>query len=422
MRFLKNISLIIFAFFISEQGFASNKIVDNSTLRHKIMTGYQGWHRVPNDGSNQGWVHHSKNMHEINAELLAIDFWPDTSEFALEDKCEVPDMYFPDGSIAYLVSEYNPNIVKKHFEWMRDYDIDGAFLQVFVSGCEGGRLEHGFESRRKVMDNVRMAAKNAGRVWAVSFDIQDLVQTPIEEVYEVMIEEWKRVVDAGFTKEKTYLHEDGLPVVQIWGYFYGSVLNTLNIEYVNKISDFFANDPKYKAFLCIGGDWAWLGVKDKEWTETYERYQCFSPWNAGHTYTDKDSKKWSQNFYWKEQKRFCEDNDIIYMPTVNPGISIMNISQNYDKSAQIVRHKGEFLWRQLYEASKVGLDSLYIAMFDEIDEGTAVYKISPQTPIGTTMFDTEGMPSDWYLRLIRYAATYIRQGEEIPHREMPKNP
>jgi hypothetical protein len=53
---------------------------------------------------------------------------------------------------------------------------------------------------------------------------------------------------------------------------------------------------------------------------------------------------------------------------------------------------------------------LYGAMFDEVDEGTAMFKVaaSPRdapsdVPLVTLDEDGEHLPSDWYLRLAREA-------------------
>ena len=44
---------------------------------------------------------------------------------------------------------------------------------------------------------------------------------------------------------------------------------------------------------------------------------------------------------------------------------------------------------------------IYIAMFDEMDEGTAIFKCtnSPPTTDGVPFVGYEGLPSDYYLRL-----------------------
>jgi len=50
-------------------------------------------------------------------------------------------------------------------------------------------------------------------------------------------------------------------------------------------------------------------------------------------------------------------------------------------------------------------------MFDEVDEGTAVFKCTNQVPIGKSPFKTfEGLPSDHYLKLCRDGRRMIREG------------
>ncbi|MNH44784.1 hypothetical protein D3C79_1070480 [compost metagenome] len=57
---------------------------------------------------------------------------------------------------------------------------------------------------------------------------------------------------------------------------------------------------------------------------------------------------------------------------------------------------------------------IYLAMFDEVDEGTAIFKISKNPPVGDVEFvkPEEDIPSDYYLYLSGYAAKMLRK--EIP--------
>lgn len=45
---------------------------------------------------------------------------------------------------------------------------------------------------------------------------------------------------------------------------------------------------------------------------------------------------------------------------------------------------------------------LYVAMFDEVDEGTAIFKCVNNVPVGEqSKFVTfEGLPSDFYLKMV----------------------
>ena len=66
---------------------------------------------------------------------------------------------------------------------------------------------------------------------------------------------------------------------------------------------------------------------------------------------------------------------------------------------------------------------LYIAMFDEIDEGTAIFKTTNSPPVGLSNFMSfeSGIPSDYYLFLAGYAAKMLKK--QIPFRtEIPLPP
>jgi len=63
-----------------------------------------------------------------------------------------------------------------------------------------------------------------------------------------------------------------------------------------------------------------------------------------------------------------------YVPLVFPGFSWGNLKNVPEKYNQIPREKGDFLWRQVATAKYAGAKMLYVAMFDEVDEGTAIFK------------------------------------------------
>jgi hypothetical protein len=46
---------------------------------------------------------------------------------------------------------------------------------------------------------------------------------------------------------------------------------------------------------------------------------------------------------------------------------------------QIPRRCGSFYWRQAHNALGAGATMIYNAMFDEVDEGTAMFKLAPTT-------------------------------------------
>jgi hypothetical protein len=104
------------------------------------------------------------------------------------------------------------------------------------------------------------------------------------------------------------------------------------------------------------------------------------------------------------------------MPVIFPGFSWHNLMAARGKSAPsdaIPRLDGRFLWRQAAERIRQGADMLYVAMFDELDEGTAIMPTSARVPVGPSRFVTEpGLPADHYLWLTGRIGAALRK--EIP--------
>ena len=106
--------------------------IDATTLRHKVLCGYQGWFRCPDDPAKEGWRHWSRDARQIAPDSLAFEMWPDMTEYEDDEKYPAPGFAYPDGKPAHLFSSANPKTVDRHFQWMRQYGIDGVFLQRFV--------------------------------------------------------------------------------------------------------------------------------------------------------------------------------------------------------------------------------------------------------------------------------------------------
>lgn len=385
--------------------------IDSSTLKGKIMAGYQGWFRTPEDGSGMGWNHYSRLRKTIDPSVLVVDMWPDTADFADEDKVAVPGFSHPDGSQAYVVSSHNPRIIDKHFEWMAQYDIDGAWLQHFLVGFKDGKDSLGYESRRQNMIWVRESAEKFGRVWAICFDTAAVRS---DDIPDMVINEWKRVVDEGIIDSDRYLKENGLPVVHVWGLFYKAASNFLEPSATKRLQDFFNENGKYKATLVMGGSWDWREIKEAGWPETYASFKYYTPWNVGNKTRGPDGNVMASTGFWKGDIEKARELGMYFIPVVYPGFTWDNLRGFEAGKSNIPRRRGAFLWEQFYEARKYGLDTFYIAMFDEIDEGTAVFKICPNPPVEGHFVGTEGMPADWYLRLIKEAKRIIKSGEPFP--------
>ena len=107
-----------------------------------------------------------------------------------------------------------------------------------------------------------------------------------------------------------------------------------------------------------------------------------------------------------------------YLPVVFPGFSWHNLKPA-DPLNKIPRLKGEFLWGQFVAAKKAGASMIYVAMFDEVDEGTAIFKCTNNPPVGENKFLTyEDLPTDHYLWLTGEAGRMLR-GEFPIHERVP---
>jgi hypothetical protein len=78
---------------------------------------------------------------------------------------------------------------------------------------------------------------------------------------------------------------------------------------------------------------------------------------------------------------------------------------------------GRFYWQMLSTAMSAGASMLYVAMFDEVNEGTAIFKVTDNPPVSTnpnTVFaNLDGKPSDYYLWLTGEAGKILKHEEPL---------
>ena len=388
--------------------------VDASSMRGKVMCGYQGWFRCPGDAAGMGWVHWSRDGRRIAPETLTFEMWPDLAEYGADERHPAPGFTHPDGRPAELFSSDDAATVLRHFAWMRDYGIDGAWLQHFLVDLPGGPAADRYPSRLRVLDHVRAAADRTGRAWALSFDVSGM---PADRVFDALTAEWKRLVDRKVVEGPRYLREGGRPVVQVWGFSRESMTPALG----NRLIDFFKAPGPYSAYLLGGGAWDWRRDRDPAWQEMIGRLDAYAPWNVGNYATDAAGVKHASMSYWAEDRRECERRGVAWLPVVYPGFGWDNLQRKAPGSTQIPRNGGRFFWEQFHELAKLGVDSAYVAMFDEVDEGTAIFKVTSSPPTQAHFVGYEGLPSDWYLRLTGEGARMLRKERPITA-EIPIRP
>ncbi len=329
--------------------------VDNSTLKGRVMTGYQGWFRTPNDPYGGGWHHWG----DIPSGTFSVDMWPDISSYPAHTLQKACDVKLKSGKQAYLFSSAWPAVTDIHFGWMREHDIDGAFLQRFVND--------GFHSisggPEWILANVRASAHREGRLWAIEYDVSGY---PDRKLLETLKTDWKWFVDEfGIRGDSHYAHEDGKPVVFIWGLPFPD--RNISPATADAVVDFFKNDPVYGGNFVIGGIPGNWRDMDAAWQNHIANYNCVLAWM---------SRSYARDI------ADLRSLGLPYYAHAMPGFSWANLKHlpAGDTLAYTPRNGGEHYWSQLKDAAAAGADRLFIGMFDEYDEATAIMPMSDDTP------------------------------------------
>ena len=301
------------------------------------MCGYQGWFRCPGDAANLGWIHWSRDSRRIAPDLLTFEMWPDMTDYPPAERYPAPGFTYPGGRQAELFSSDDARTVLRHFEWMRDYGIDGAWLQHFLVDLPGGPGAVRYPTRLRVLNHVRAAARQTGRVWALSYDIAGM---SLERIFDVLTSDWKNMVDQKVVEDPRYLHQGGRPVVQIWGFYAGNAHDPMTVELADRLIDFFQAPGRYNAFLIGGGDWDWRHNPDPAWRKFCGRFGAYCPWNIGNYTIDESGLKHAATNNWVEDKRECERLGVLWFPVVYPGFSWDNLTRQTPGKSLIPRRKG----------------------------------------------------------------------------------
>jgi hypothetical protein len=374
---------------------------DPSTLNGKVLLGYQGWFTCPSDGSGR-WTHWARGA--PTPDSLTVDLYPDLTGFDEDELCPVPGMTIG-GKPAYLFSSRNPKTVLRHFRWMRDYGLDGVLVQRFVGEIPRKRADGDV-----VLKNIMAAAKETGRTFAIEYDISG---GKPDTFAQVLKDDWTYLVrELKVTSHPNYQRHNDRPVLSVWGVGLNDDGHPpTDPQAARDLVEWFKTKaPEPYRVTYMGGTpsrWGTLANdsrRDPAWAVVYAAMDVVQPWNVGRYGTLEAVDRWKEDVLSPDLK-LAAANHQLYMPVVFPGFSWNNLKRN-GRPNQIPRLRGDFLWRQAYNAKIAGALALKIAMFDEVDEGTAILKVvsrrsdAPDQGFWLTL-DADGatLPSDWYLRL-----------------------
>lgn len=375
-----------------------------------VMAGYQGWFAADGDASERGWYHlQNGSCGGFKPGCSTVDFFPDMTEYTKKYKTA---FQYANGSDVYMYSPYDEETVDLHFKWMKDYGIDGVFMQRFVVEIKESNPK-GKRHFNKVLENALKAAKKYSRAICVMYDLSGCSPEDVAYVEKDWAELQTLFNLFDNKTHPTYLRHNKRPMVSVWGVGFndGRRYSTADVaKLIEKIKG-----PAKKASVMLGVPYYWRTQgndteKSPELQALIKKSDVVMPWAVGRYSSDNYNNVAGATLAGDVQ--WCNTNKVDYVPLVFPGFSWGNLKNDPAQYNSIPRLKGDFLWKQVAGAKISGAQSLYVAMFDEIDEGTAIYKCAKEGELplhGDKRFIgiEADLPTDHYLWLTGQAGKWF---------------
>jgi hypothetical protein len=361
----------------------------------KITVGYQGWFACIGDNSPiNGWWHWTQDWSKIPSPTnKALGSWPDMNDYT--NKYPTAFANLNNGKPATLFSSYDDQTVDVQFLWMQQYGIDCAALQRFnPTGGEG-------PIRDAVTAKVKTAAEKYGIKFYIMYDVSGWTNMQTE-----MKNDWTKKIKA-YTSSPAYAMQNGKPVICIWGFGFNDPNHNFTTAQCLDVINFFKSEGCY----VIGGvptHWRDQNSDSRGgFISVYKAFNMLSPWMVGRIGTIADEDNFYNNVNTPDLT-YCKANGIDYQPCILPG----------DLQAKQRVH-GDFMWRQFYNMVHLGVQGIYISMFDEYNENNQIAKTAAtqdEVPAGAgfVTLDEDGTActSDYYLRITQDGGKMLKK--QIP--------
>ncbi len=300
---------------------------------------------------------------------------------------------------------------------MAEYGIDGVALQRFVTDANNPQI---YEKMATVIENVGSASEKYGRVFYLCYDISGAKDSGF---YNTFTRDFESIREK-LASYKSYLHQGGKPVIQVWGLGVNGNCRVSPAEGARAVQ--YLRDLGY---YVIGGtptNWKTeTGDAIKGFSEVYKLFDMISPWQVGRFSGSKQAGSYMFSTVRGDLKQCEKIGGKDYMPVIFPGFAWSN--WNGGKKNQIARENGQFIWAQARAVARIDCTAIYIAMFDEYDEGTALVKgaedssmIPSDQYFLTYAADGDFLASDYYLRLAGRITGLFRAG--TAYDDYPKEP
>lgn len=348
----------------------------------KITVGYQGWFACKGDGSPiDAWWHWSKDWGQAPTQTLSgIVSWPDVRDY--QNTYATGFANLGNGDPAKLFSSFSDQTVDVQFSWMQQYGLDVAALQRFnPNGIEG-------PVRDAITAKVKAAAEKYARKFYIMYDVSGWTNMQSE-----IKSDWTNKMKT-YTSSSAYARQNDKPVVCIWGFGFSDNNHVWDAATCKDVITWFKNQGCY----VIGGvptHWREQNSDSRpNFIDTYKAFNMLSPWMVGRIGKIMEADDYYANVATADLG-YCRANKIDFQPCVLPG----------DLQGKQRVH-GDFMWRQFYNMKRLGVQGIYISMFDEFNEGNQIVKTAEDAsmvPVGAgfVTLDEDGTAcsSDYYMRL-----------------------
>jgi hypothetical protein len=396
------------------QGATASTTLRASVLDGRLIAGYQAWYGCPGDyDGNTLWIHWFDTVAE--AGRITVDMLPDVSQLPASSLCD-SGLRLADGQTLKLYSAMDPALVDLQFAQMAAGGVKAVALQRFVSWLADPALKRRVD---RVLANAMAAAQRHQLPLYLTYDVSGADEAT---VLQLVRQDWADVHGRyDLATHAGYLRDGSRPVLQLWGFgFTDRPGQPAGVRQL--IADLKQGQGAPAAFL-IGGvpsRWSSLSGDSKtaaEWAAVYAAYDVVSPWTVGRYGNAQEAAAYIAGLQ-REQQALAARNGQGFLPVVFPGFSHRNLMARHGKTAplnQIPRDCGRLLAAQVQGLAGVGARSAYVAMFDEMDEATAMLPTlarQAQVPegISAVTLDQDGcaLPADHYLQALKDAALRLK--------------
>ena len=396
-----------------------NNIIGASSI------GYQMWFTAT--ATKSGWVHWGEGEHPRPAPgngNLSFDVYPYVQDYidngATLYESELGEL--GNGQPSLLFTSKDRAIVDTHFQWITKYGIDCMAIQRFGIGYDRQLTE---EENHLCL--VRDMAEKYKKTFYVMYDVSGQGSKDSDTFFDLFTDDVVRNIErCNVSNSPAYAHAHGKPVICIWG-ISGNDSNYVRGYTASRVINWLQDRGYY---VIVGTPDNGYNTREGEWLEPFTMANMISPWTVGrYNYGNGGNIGWLRN-HLAADIAFCEQNGSDYQPVIFPGFSWTTMRHNGRPNAY-PRMAGAFAWQQARQAVAAGVKSVYFAMFDEYDEGTAWMKggsdyfdIPKSQYFVTYATDGTWLSNDYYLRLAGHITKYFK-GEvtdstlTIPHSQGP---